>query len=116
MLKPNKTHVVPAETSRVAKAAFLKGNLYVRIRDEFGALYQDEDFAELFPDRGQPSLSLAAGGEGRAEGFGVGGGIVRADLLPDVLSRRRPSRSLLYNETCKKYKSLTELVNLFEVI
>ena len=57
MIKPNKTRDVPAETSRVAKAAFSKGNLYLRIRDEFGALYQDEDFAELFPDRGQPTLS-----------------------------------------------------------
>lgn len=57
MLKPNKTSVVPEETSRIAKAAFPKGNLYLRIRDEFGTLYQDEDFAELFPERGQPSLS-----------------------------------------------------------
>lgn len=57
MLKPNKISVVPAETSRVVHAAFPKGNLYLRIRDEFGALYRDEDFAKLFPDRGQPSLS-----------------------------------------------------------
>ncbi len=57
MLKPNKISVVPGETSRVAKAAFPKGNLYLRIRDEFGALYRDEDFAELFSERGQPSLS-----------------------------------------------------------
>lgn len=57
MLKPNTTSTIPEETRRVAKAAFPKGNLYVRIRDEFGALYQDEDFAELFPGRGQPSLS-----------------------------------------------------------
>ena len=57
MLKPNKTSVVPEETSRIAKAAFPKGNLYLRIRDEFGTLYRDEDFAELFPERGQPSLS-----------------------------------------------------------
>jgi len=46
---------VPAETARVARAAFRKGNLYLRIRDELGSLYEDEQFADLFARRGQPA-------------------------------------------------------------
>ena len=47
---------VPAETVRVAKAAFPKGNPYVTLRDEFGTVFDDEDFAELFALVGQPAL------------------------------------------------------------
>ena len=36
--------------------AFPKGNLYLRLRDELGVLYADEDFAALFPALGQPAL------------------------------------------------------------
>lgn len=46
---------VPEQTACVAKAAFPKGNLYMRLRDELGVFYQDEDFAELYPQRGQPA-------------------------------------------------------------
>ncbi|WP_234545354.1 IS1182 family transposase [Streptomyces shenzhenensis] len=48
---------VPAETARVAKAAFPKGSLAIRIRDELGALFTDEQFADLFPSRGKPAWS-----------------------------------------------------------
>lgn len=51
------TYPIPEETSRVAKAAFPKGNLYMRMRDELGELYHDHQFAELFPRRGQPAES-----------------------------------------------------------
>lgn len=44
---------IPEETQRVARAAFPKGNLYMRMRDEMGDVYQDEQFIELFPGRGQ---------------------------------------------------------------
>jgi transposase len=43
-------------TSLVARAAFPKGNLYMRLRDELGTLYTDQDFAHLFRSRGQPAL------------------------------------------------------------
>jgi hypothetical protein len=46
---------VPVETARVARAAFRKGNLYLRIRDALGSLYVDEQFADLFARRGQPA-------------------------------------------------------------
>jgi hypothetical protein len=48
---------IPEETARVARAAFPKGNRYMRMRDEFGVFYQDEQFAALFSTRGQPAAS-----------------------------------------------------------
>lgn len=48
---------VPEETFRVARAAFPKGNLYLKMRDELGTFYEDADFADLFPTRGQPAFS-----------------------------------------------------------
>lgn len=50
---------IPAETARVAQAAFPKRNLYLRLRDEFGQLFSDPTFAALFPTRGQPAESPA---------------------------------------------------------
>ena len=46
---------MPAETARIARAAFPKGNSYLRLRDEPGSLYTDEAFADLFPTHGQPA-------------------------------------------------------------
>lgn len=48
---------VPEETARVARAAFPKGSLAMRIRDELGELFQDADFAGLYPSRGKPAWS-----------------------------------------------------------
>jgi transposase len=45
---------VPEETVEVARAAFPKGNIYMRLRDEFSSFYEDDDFAALFPAVGQP--------------------------------------------------------------
>ena len=55
MLRPEPISPVPEETARVARAAFRKGNLYMRMRDELGALYTDEDFTTLFPGHGRPA-------------------------------------------------------------
>lgn len=55
-LKPTAVAPVPEETARVARAAFPKGSLYLRFRDELGVLYEDADFAALFPNVGQPGL------------------------------------------------------------
>ena len=49
--------VVPENTVRVAKAAFPKVNLYMKMRDELGTFYQDSDFTDLFSTRGQPTYS-----------------------------------------------------------
>jgi transposase len=48
---------IPEETVIVAKAAFPKGNAYLRLRDELKIIYTDETFTELFPKRGQPAES-----------------------------------------------------------
>ena len=48
---------VPEETAQVARAAFPKGNVCMRMRDEIGTLYEDTDFAALYPQRGQPALA-----------------------------------------------------------
>jgi transposase len=56
-LKPHPADLIPEETARVARADFPQGNLYLRIRDELGELYNDEQFTILFPRRGQPAES-----------------------------------------------------------
>ena len=56
-LQPEPLSEIPAETARIARAAFRKGNVIMRLRDEFGALYADADLAHLFPKRGQPAWS-----------------------------------------------------------
>ena len=56
-LHPKPIGEIPTETARVARAAFPKGSLVTRLRDEFSVIYQDEDFGRLYPDRGQPALA-----------------------------------------------------------
>ncbi len=46
-LRPLPIEPVPEETARVARAAFRKGNLLMRSRDDVGVLYDDEMFASL---------------------------------------------------------------------
>ena len=48
---------VPEETARVARSAFPKSNIYLRIRDELGTIYDDQSFALLYPIRGQSAFS-----------------------------------------------------------
>src|SRR5512143_1507559 len=45
---------IPEETARVARAAFPKGNPYMKLRDEVGLLHNDDQFVELFSKVGQP--------------------------------------------------------------
>ena len=54
---PQPLDPVPEDTARVARAAFPKGNPYLTLRDQFGIIFQDEDFTALFPACGQPGLS-----------------------------------------------------------
>ncbi len=55
MLCPQEPPIVPEETRRVARAAFPKGTLCLRIADVLGPVYQDSQFMALFPRRGQPA-------------------------------------------------------------
>ncbi len=54
-LHPQTIPAIPEETARVAHAVLPQGNAYMQMRDELGTLYQDEDFQDLFPQRGQPA-------------------------------------------------------------
>jgi transposase len=42
---------IPDLTRRIAQASFPKGTLAMHLRDALGAIYEDVDFAELFPRR-----------------------------------------------------------------
>ena len=52
-LQPETLPEIPKETARVAKSLFPKGNRYMWLRDELGAIYQDEQFLTLYPNVGQ---------------------------------------------------------------
>ena len=52
-LQPQPAYVIPDETRRIARAVFPKGALCLRLVEALGQLYLDEQFAALFPTRGQ---------------------------------------------------------------
>src|SRR5216683_3186401 len=54
-LHPQAIPPIPEETARVAHIVLPKGNTYMQMRDHLGTLYQDQDFADLFPIKGQPA-------------------------------------------------------------
>jgi transposase len=58
-VKPFAPSEVPAETARVARAAFPKGNAYMLLRDTLGPLYADAQFTALYSERGQPATAPA---------------------------------------------------------
>src|SRR3954454_25003539 len=56
-LKPSPIPFLPEDTARIARAAFPKGTPYLVLRDELGVIFTDEDFTDLFPQRGQSALA-----------------------------------------------------------
>ncbi len=56
-LRPQAEFCVPVETARVAKAIFPKGNIYLTLADSLGSFLAEQDFANLFPQKGQPTVS-----------------------------------------------------------
>jgi transposase len=58
-MQPGPWPPVPAATARIAKKAFRKGALPIRIRDELGGWCADERFAAAYPARGAPGRSPA---------------------------------------------------------
>src|SRR5918998_1757768 len=52
--RPQPLPPVPEATAAAVRAAFPKGNLYVDLRAEFGTLYDDQLFADLYPPHGRP--------------------------------------------------------------
>src|SRR5215216_3188219 len=53
-LRPETLPPVPDVTAAAVRAAFPKGNLYVDLRTEFGTLYTDQLFTDLYPPEGRP--------------------------------------------------------------
>jgi transposase len=53
-LRPQPLPPIPEATVAAVQAAFPKGNLYVALRAEFGTLYDDQLFADLYPPQGRP--------------------------------------------------------------
>jgi transposase len=45
---------IPPETVRVAQAAFPGGTVYMRMREELGTLFDDEQFAAVYAREGHP--------------------------------------------------------------
>src|SRR3954464_5876665 len=56
-MRPSPIEPVPEETARIARAAFRKGNLLMRIRDEIGVLYDDQMFTSLYDACGQLAIA-----------------------------------------------------------
>lgn len=52
-------YCIPDDTARVARAAFPKGNPYMRMRDALGPIYTNPEFATLFSPTGQPAEAPA---------------------------------------------------------
>jgi hypothetical protein len=55
-LRPQPIGSIPEQTAHMAHAAFPKGHPYLTLRDHLGTIFQDEDFAALFPAWGYPGL------------------------------------------------------------
>src|SRR5215475_3388269 len=53
-LRPQSLPPVPEVTVATVQAAVPKGNPYVALRAEFGTLYDDQLFADLYPPSGRP--------------------------------------------------------------
>src|ERR671927_668544 len=52
-------YIIPEQTIQVARAAFPKGNPYMRMRDTLGPIYTNPEFAHLFPNTVQPAYAPA---------------------------------------------------------
>jgi transposase len=55
-LKPMPIPPVPPDTARIARAAFPKGNIYMKLRERVGTIIDDKDFVALFSKEGAPGL------------------------------------------------------------
>lgn len=56
-LAPSTIPAIPEETKRVAKLAFPKGNMYLTMRDKLGSIFENEDFADLYPRGGHYEIA-----------------------------------------------------------
>lgn len=56
-MRPGPVPDVPEGTAIVARAAFPKGTLAIRVRDVLGPIFQDEHYAVAFGARGRPGIA-----------------------------------------------------------
>jgi transposase len=56
-LKPQTIPPIPALTTKVARRAFRKGNVYMQMRDLLGTFFTDDQFTDLYPADGQPAYA-----------------------------------------------------------
>jgi transposase len=54
-LAPEPTLNVPEHTAKVARTAFPRGNRYMRMGDALGTIYRNDQFADHYPNVGQPA-------------------------------------------------------------
>ena len=59
MVRSEDATTIPALTQQAAHAAFPKSNTIMQLRDALGPIFDDADFASLYPDLGQPAESPA---------------------------------------------------------
>jgi len=53
-MRPPAIQDIPEETARIAKAAFRKGNPYMKMRDELGTCFTDDPFFDRYLPMGNP--------------------------------------------------------------
>jgi hypothetical protein len=83
---------IPELTSRIARASFPKGTLAMQLRDALGPIFEDADFAQLFPKRGRAAqapwrlafvtIEAPAGKPARPPGRGDGAGTLGLEVCP----------------------------------
>ena len=56
-IQPTQDFTNPTQTAQVAQSAFPDGNLFLSMCDELGTIFADEQFRELYSQRGQPAES-----------------------------------------------------------
>lgn len=49
MLRPEPNHEIPKLTRFVGKGALPNGSIFITMRNELGPIFEDEDFADLYP-------------------------------------------------------------------
>jgi len=57
MLRPENNSDIPELTQLVARNAFPNGSIIMTMKDELGPIFEDGEFADLYPNLGQPAES-----------------------------------------------------------
>ena len=56
-LQPQPIPSVPEQTEKIARGAFRRGNIYMKMRDELGTFFADDQFVDMYPADGQPAYA-----------------------------------------------------------